>query len=62
VFTGGKYWEEFPVMDRREERALNDVDRIPRAVEQLRHLLLAATKADLRAMSKRSASEPPEAR
>jgi hypothetical protein len=39
-------------MDGREEHALNEVDRIALAVEHLRGLLLAATRADLRAMSK----------
>ena len=46
-------------MDRREEHALNEVDRIALAVEHLRGLLLAATKADLRAMSKQPAVEGP---
>jgi hypothetical protein len=45
------------VMDRREQNALNEVGRISRAVEQLRDLLLAATRADLRAMSKQPAVE-----
>jgi hypothetical protein len=45
-------------MDGREERALNEVDRITVAVEHLRNLLLAATKAELRAR-KRPAAEPP---
>jgi hypothetical protein len=45
-------------MNRREEDALNEVDRIALAVEHLRALLLAATKADLRAMSKQQAMEP----
>ena len=44
-------------MDRREEHALNEVDRIARAVERLRDLLVAATEADLRAMSKQPAVE-----
>lgn len=44
-------------MDRREEHALNEVDRIALAVEHLRDLLLAATKADLRAMSKQQVVE-----
>jgi hypothetical protein len=44
-------------MDRREENALNEVDRIALAVAHLRDLLLAATKADLRAMSKQPAVE-----
>jgi hypothetical protein len=48
-------------MDGREQNALNEVDRIALAVEHLRDLLLAATKADLRAMSKQRALEqPPE--
>jgi hypothetical protein len=48
-------------MDGREENALNEVDRITRAVDRLRDLLLAATKADLRAMSKQQpAVAPPE--
>ena len=48
-------------MDGREQNALNEVDRIAVAVEHLRNLLLAATEADLRAMSKQPAMEaPPE--
>jgi hypothetical protein len=46
-------------MDRREENALNEVDRIALAVEHLRDLLLAATKAELRAISKQQAMEAP---
>jgi hypothetical protein len=46
-------------MDGREENALNEVDRITLAVDRLRDLLLAATKADLRAMSKQPAVESP---
>jgi hypothetical protein len=46
-------------MDRREEHALNEVDRITLAVERLRELLLAATKADLRAMKKQQTAEAP---
>jgi hypothetical protein len=46
-------------MDRREEHALNEVGRIALAVEHLRDLLLAATQADLRAMSKQPAVEGP---
>lgn len=46
-------------MDRREENALNEVDRISLAVEHLRDLLLAATKAELRAKSKQRAPEAP---
>lgn len=47
-------------MDRREEHALNEVDRIPSAVEHLRDLLFAATEAELRALRKqRVAEEPP---
>ena len=44
-------------MNRREEHALNEVDRIALAVEHLRNLLLAATRADLRAMSKQPATD-----
>lgn len=47
-------------MDRREEDALNEVDRIALAVEHLRDLLLAATKAELRAQnSKQRVAEAP---
>jgi len=46
-------------MDGREQNALNEVDRIARAVEHLRDLLLAATRADLRAMEKQRATEVP---
>lgn len=46
-------------MERREENALNDVDRIAVAVEYLRDLLLAATAAELRAAGKHRASEAP---
>ena len=49
-------------MDRREEHALNEVDRIALAVEHLRDLLHAATQADLRAMSKQQALEGPQTR
>jgi hypothetical protein len=48
-------------MDRREEHALNEVDRIALAVEHLRDLLLAATKAELRAVSKQRAVGLPPA-
>jgi hypothetical protein len=44
-------------MDRREEKALNEVDRIALAVEHLRDLLLAATQAELRALRKQRAAE-----
>ena len=44
-------------MDRREENALNEVDRITLAVDHLRDLLLAATKAELRALSKQRAAK-----
>jgi len=44
-------------MDGREQNALSEVDRIALAVEHLRDLLLAATRADLRAMSKQRAVE-----
>jgi hypothetical protein len=46
-------------MDRREEHALNEVDRIALAVEHLRNLLLAATNAELRANSKQRVAEAP---
>jgi hypothetical protein len=39
-------------MDRREEHALNEVDKITVAVEHLRDLLMAAKEADLRAEGK----------
>ena len=42
-------------MESREENALNEVDRISRAVDYLRDLLVAATEADLRAISKQPA-------
>jgi hypothetical protein len=46
-------------MEHREEHALNEVDRIARAVEHLRDLLLAATEAELRALGmQRPATEP----
>jgi hypothetical protein len=44
-------------MDGREQNALSEVDRITLAVEHLRDLLLAATRADLRAVSKQPAVE-----
>jgi hypothetical protein len=44
-------------MDGREQHALNEVDRIALAVEHLRDLLLAATRADLRALGKQRATE-----
>lgn len=46
-------------MDRREENALNEVDRIALAVQHLRDLLHSAAKAELRAMSKQRAPEVP---
>ena len=42
-------------MESREENALNEVDRITAAVDHLRDLLMAATEADLRAISKQPA-------
>lgn len=51
-FTADSIGLEAPVMDRREEHALDEVDRIALAVEHLRDLLLAATRAELRAISK----------
>ena len=46
-------------MDGREQNALDEVDRIALAVEHLWDLLVAATEADLRAMSKQPAVEGP---
>ena len=46
-------------MEGRERNALNDLDRIARAVQHLRDLLLAATEADLRAIGKQPTVEPP---
>ena len=43
------------VMESREENALNEVDRMATAVDHLRDLLMAATEADLRAISKQPA-------
>jgi hypothetical protein len=59
VFNGSSLWLEGAGMDRREEHALNEVDRIALAVEHLRDLLLAATRAELRAQSKQRAAETP---
>ena len=39
-------------MDRREEHALHELDRIALAVEHLRDLLLAAARAELQAIRK----------
>jgi hypothetical protein len=50
-------------MESREEHALYEVDRITVAVDSLRHLLKAATEADLRAISKQSRTDivgPPQ--
>lgn len=44
-------------MESREQNALNEVDRITVAVTYLRDLLMAATRADLRAISKQPAAE-----
>jgi hypothetical protein len=44
-------------MESREEHALYEVDRITVAVNYLRDLLVAATKADLRAISKQPSVE-----
>ena len=44
-------------MDGREQHALKEVDRITLAVEHLRGLLMAATRADLRAMKRQQAAE-----
>ena len=46
-------------MERREENALNEVDRIAVAVEYLRDLLIAATAAELRAIGKQPPAEAP---
>ena len=46
-------------MERGEEKALNEVDRIAVAVEYLRDLLIAATAAELRALGKHPAPEGP---
>jgi hypothetical protein len=46
-------------MESREENALNEVDRITVAVGYLRDLLVAATRAELRAKEmQRSGDEP----
>ena len=39
-------------MESREQDALNEVDRISDAVSHLRHLLIAATEAELRAQGR----------
>lgn len=57
MFENPSVRQDESVMDRREENALNEVDRIALAVEHLRDLLLAATKAELRAQSKQRAAE-----
>jgi hypothetical protein len=44
-------------MESREEHALHEVDRIRVAVSSLRDLLIAATRADLRAISKQPAAQ-----
>jgi hypothetical protein len=44
-------------VDRREEQALNELDRVARTVEQLRAILVAATKAELEAIRKQQAAE-----
>jgi len=48
-------------MEQREERALNEVDRIAVAVDYLRDLLLAATAAALRARSTQRPATAPSA-
>jgi hypothetical protein len=58
VFTRRWSWQEATLMDGREQDAVKDVDRIALAVEHLRHLLMAATRADLQAMRKQPATEP----
>ncbi|MDQ1516404.1 MAG: hypothetical protein QOE80_2234, partial [Actinomycetota bacterium] len=52
--------EVSPVMESREENALNDVDRISRAVDYLRDLLIAATEAELRANGRQLRAEGSE--
>lgn len=53
--------EVAPVMDSPEDDALNAVDRISRAVDYLRDLLVAATEAELRANGRQlRAQEGPE--
>jgi hypothetical protein len=47
-------------MESREENALNDVDRISRAVDYLRDLLVAATEAELRANRRQLRAEGSE--
>jgi hypothetical protein len=47
-------------MESREENALNDVDRISRAVDYLRDLLIAATEAELRANGRQLRAERSE--
>ena len=59
VFRKPGDWQESGVMDRREQHALHEVDRISLAVEHLRDLLLAAKKAELRANSRQRAAEAP---
>ena len=44
-------------MERREEDALTEVDRIAVAVDHLRDLLVAATEAELRANHKQRPEE-----
>lgn len=46
-------------MESREENALTEVDRIETAVDSLRNLLIAATRADLRALSKQAPPDGP---
>jgi hypothetical protein len=48
------------VMESCEENALNDVDRISRAVDYLRDLLVAATEAELRANRRQLRAEGSE--
>jgi hypothetical protein len=47
--------QELPVMEHREEHALNEVDRIAVAVNYLRLLLVAATAAEIRAQTQKAA-------
>jgi hypothetical protein len=57
VFGSHKNWQDADLMERPEEHALHEVDRIAVAVESLRGLLIAATAAELRANGRRGPAE-----
>jgi gamma-glutamyl:cysteine ligase YbdK (ATP-grasp superfamily) len=57
AFRAGRSGQDAPLVDRREEQALNELDRVARTVEQLRAILVAATKAELEAIRKQQAAE-----